>query len=139
MPLTLTRRLRFSSAHRYWRPQWSPDRNAAAFGACVNSHGHSYWCDITVAGTLDPETGMIVDLGLLDRVLAAEVTARFDMKHINEQVPEFRDGELVPTGEQLATFIAERVQRALGDAATVVEVVVAEDDFLRATWSRERA
>lgn len=106
------------------------------FGACANPqyHGHSYVCDVTVSGAIDETTGFVVDLGALDRVLADEVTARFDHRNINLEVPEFADGALVPTGENLARFIFERVQRALGARATVVEVSVAEDATLRASW-----
>lgn len=137
MPLTLTRRVRFSAAHRYLRPDWSPEKNEAVFGACARPsfHGHSYFCDVTVAGTLDEETGMICDLGALDRALDREVRDRFDMRNINLDVPEFSDGGRIPTGEELARFIAERVQQALGSAGTVVEVMVAEDETLRATWT----
>ncbi|HEY2025832.1 MAG TPA: 6-carboxytetrahydropterin synthase [Gemmatimonadaceae bacterium] len=132
----LTRRIGFAAAHRYRKPEWSDDRNTQVFGACAREsyHGHSYTCDVTVTGVLDPVTGMVVDLGLLDRVLATEVRQRFDHRNINVDVPEFADGKLVPTGEELARFIFERVQRALGDAARVVEVVIAEDATLSATF-----
>ncbi|HEY5060342.1 MAG TPA: 6-carboxytetrahydropterin synthase [Gemmatimonadaceae bacterium] len=132
----LTRRIGFAAAHRYRKPEWSDERNTQVFGACAREsyHGHSYTCDVTVTGVLDPATGMVVDLGLLDRVLATEVRQRFDHRNINVDVPEFADGKLVPTGEELARFIFERVQRALGDAARVVEVVIAEDATLSATF-----
>ncbi len=130
MRVTLTRRVAFSAAHRYRRPEWDEARNRATFGACANphSHGHSYKCDVTVTGPLDPVTGFIVDLGQLDAILATEVRARFDHRNINDEVPEFADGRLVPTGENLAAFILGRVQAALGDAARVTTVTVAEDD-----------
>jgi 6-pyruvoyltetrahydropterin/6-carboxytetrahydropterin synthase len=106
------------------------------FGLCArpNYHGHSYVCEVTVRGQLDETTGMVVDLARVDRVLATEVRERFDHRNINLDVPEFADGRLVPTGENLARFIFERVQRALGDAATVTAVTVAEDDSLRVTY-----
>ena len=134
MRVTLTRRVAFSAAHRYRRPDWSEERNRATFGACANphSHGHSYKCDVTVTGDVDPVTGFVVDLGALDAALATEVRARFDHRNINDEVPEFADGKLVPTGENLARFILERVQQALGAAAQVTTVTVAEDDTL---WS----
>jgi 6-pyruvoyltetrahydropterin/6-carboxytetrahydropterin synthase len=130
----LTRRVTFAAAHRYRRPEWSDERNAAAFGASVNRHGHSYVCEVTVRGDLDETTGMVVDLARLDRVLAAEVRDRFDHRNINLDVPEFADGHRIPTGENLARFIFERVQRALAGAATVVSVTVAEDESLRVTY-----
>lgn len=139
MPTFLTRRVTFAAAHRYRRPDWSDERNAQVFGLCAreNFHGHSYVCDVCVTGTVDSETGMLVDLGMLDRVLAAEVRERFDHKNINLDVPEFADGKLVPTGEELARFICERVQRGLGSAARVVSVTVAEDSTLSASFRPE--
>jgi 6-pyruvoyltetrahydropterin/6-carboxytetrahydropterin synthase len=86
-----------------------------------------------VSGVVDDETGMIVDLGLLDRVLATEVRDRFDHRNINLDVPEFADGRLIPTGENLARVILEFVQTALGNRVRVTEVRVAEDSTLWAT------
>jgi 6-pyruvoyltetrahydropterin/6-carboxytetrahydropterin synthase len=139
MPSFLTRRVAFAAAHRYRRPDWSDERNAEVFGACAREsfHGHSYSCDVVVTGKIDPVTGMIVDLGLLDQVLSAEVRDRFDHRNINLDVPEFADGRLVPTGEELARFIFERVQTRLGAAATVVSVTIAEDATLSATYRSE--
>ena len=134
---TLTRRVNFAAAHRYRRPEWDDARNAATFGLCSlpNYHGHSYVCEVTVRGSVDPVTGFVVDLGVLDRALQREVRDRFDHRNINLDVPEFADGKLVPSGENLARFILERVQGALGTAATVTTVSVAEDDTLRATYA----
>jgi 6-pyruvoyltetrahydropterin/6-carboxytetrahydropterin synthase len=139
MPSFLTRRVAFAAAHRYRRPDWSDERNAEVFGLCAREsfHGHSYVCDVVVTGEIDPVTGMIVDLGLLDRVLSAEVRDRFDHRNINVDVPEFADGRLVPTGEELARFIFDRVQTGLGAAATVVSVTIAEDATLSATYRSE--
>ena len=139
MPSFLTRRIAFAAAHRYRRPDWSDARNAEVFGACAHErfHGHSYTCDVVVTGDLDPVTGMIVDLGLLDRVLAAEVRDRFDHRNINLDVPEFADGRLIPTSEELSRFIFARVQIGLGGTATVVSVTVAEDATLSGSYRGE--
>lgn len=135
----LTRRVTFAAAHRYHRPDWSDAENERVFGLCArpNFHGHSYVCDVTVRGEIDPVTGMLVDLGLLDRVLAAEVRDRFDHRNINLDIPEFADGKLVPTGENVARFIFERVQRGLSGTAKVTEVTVAEDATLRCTYRND--
>jgi 6-pyruvoyltetrahydropterin/6-carboxytetrahydropterin synthase len=129
---SLTRRVRFAAAHRYRRPEWSDARNEEVFGLCARPsfHGHSYVCDVTVSGEIDPVTGMVIDLAVLDRVLQVEVKDRFDHRNINTDIPEFADGRLVPTGEELARFIYERVQKALGSQVRVVRVRVAEDDTL---------
>ena len=138
MPRTsLTRRVVFASAHRYRRPDWSDAENADIFGACAhpNYHGHTYVCDVTVAGPVDEETGFVVDLGFLDRVLQREVRDRFDHRNINLDVPEFAEGKLIPTGENLARFICERVQAGLSHTtARVVRVVLAEDSTLSSAY-----
>ena len=136
---SLTRRVRFAAAHRYRRPDWSDARNADVFGACANPsfHGHSYVCDVTVRGEIDPETGFAVDLGTLDRILGDEVIARFDHRNINTDVPEFADGKLIPTGENLARFIFDRVLAKLQRGATLVRVRVAEDDTLGSCYPAE--
>ncbi|MEP6905047.1 MAG: 6-carboxytetrahydropterin synthase [Gemmatimonadales bacterium] len=137
MPIAyLTRRVTFAAAHRYSRPEWSDEKNESVFGLCARRsyHGHSYVCDVTVRGEIDPLTGFVVDLAVLDRILSVEVTQRFDHRNINLDVPEFADGALVPTGENLARFICERVQASLPSGSKVTEVRVAEDRALSATY-----
>jgi 6-pyruvoyltetrahydropterin/6-carboxytetrahydropterin synthase len=136
---SLTRRVSFAAAHRYSRPEWSEERNVTTFGACAwpNYHGHSYVCDVTVSGPIDEITGFVVDLGVLDRILKEHVKDRFDHRNINLDVPEFADGKLVPTGENLARFIFLRVDDALPKPARVLSVTVGEDDTLSATYSRD--
>lgn len=134
---TLTRRVTFAAAHRYRRPQWDDARNAATFGLCArpNFHGHSYVVDVSVTGAVSQETGMLVDLGMLDRVLQDEVRTRFDHANINLDIPEFDETSgLVPTGEELARFIAMRVQARMPAGVQVTRVTVAEDSTLSATF-----
>ena len=142
MPTFLTRRVTFAAAHRYRRPEWDEATNQRAFGACAHPHfhGHSYRCEVTVRGDVDPLTGFVVDLGELDAVLASEVRARFDHRNLNLDVPEFADGALVPSGENLARHIHDRVTDALaarGSRARVVRVTVAEDETLSATYEAD--
>lgn len=136
----LTRTVTFAAAHRYRRPEWDDARNEAVFGLCARPsyHGHTYVCDITVEGEIDATTGFIVDLGVLDRILAKEVRDRFDHRNINVDVPEFGDGKLIPSGENLARFIFERVASAIeregGRPVLVTAVRVAEDATLSAEY-----
>ncbi len=118
---------------------WSDARNEEQFGSCAhpNYHGHSYTCDVTVGGDVDPVTGFAVDLAMLDAVLKREVRDRFDHRNINLDVPEFGEGGLMPTGENLARFVSERVQTGLGARARVVRVTIAEDATLSATFEAD--
>jgi 6-pyruvoyltetrahydropterin/6-carboxytetrahydropterin synthase len=133
---SLTRRVLFSAAHRYRRPDWSEEKNSSTFGACSspNFHGHNYACDVTVTGPIDEATGFLVDLGELDRILESEVMARFDHRNINLEVPEFADGKMIPSGENLARFVFEKVQARLQGKAKVSRVTIAEDTTLSTTY-----
>lgn len=132
----LTRRIRFSAAHRYSRPDWSKEKNEETFGACAwpNFHGHTYTCDITVAGEIAGETGFVADLGMLDALLDREVHQRFDHRNINLDIPEFGDGKLIPSGENLACFIYEKISGGLPRGISLESVTVAEDETLSATY-----
>ena len=132
----LTRRLRFSAAHRYSRPDWSQQKNEETFGACAwpNFHGHTYTCDVTVVGEIAEDTGFVADLGMLDALLRREIHQRFDHRNINLDIPEFADGKLIPSGENLARFIFEKISKGLPNGVTLETVTIAEDDTLSSTY-----
>jgi 6-pyruvoyltetrahydropterin/6-carboxytetrahydropterin synthase len=134
---SLTRRVRFTATHRYWRSDWSDERNEQLFGAATVPHAHDYACDVTVRGPIDDETGMLIDLGMLDRTLDREVRARFHGKSISLQLPEFADGKLIPTCENLARFIFERLAASLGGSARLASVIVREDETISAEFTGE--
>ena len=140
MPVAyLTRIVQFAAAHRYFRPEWSAERNAEAFGLCAreHGHGHTYQCAVTVRGTPDPVTGMVLDLGLLDRVLDEEVVRRLDHRHLNLDIPEFAYGKTVPTGEMLCLDIWQRVAKRLPAGAALAVVRVQEEPALYAEYRGE--
>jgi 6-pyruvoyltetrahydropterin/6-carboxytetrahydropterin synthase len=96
----VTRRATFAAAHVLCRPEWSEARNQEVFGPCSTDHGHNYVVEVTVAGPVDPETGMVANLKDIDRVLRREFIDLVDHKHLNRNV-DFLSG-LVPTAENIA-------------------------------------
>lgn len=100
----VTRRYRFCAAHCLHTEYLSPEENRAAFGKCnnPNGHGHNYVVLVTVKGDPDPETGQVVDLHQLDRVVRETVIRRFDHQDLNHD-PEFADR--TTTGENLVLLI----------------------------------
>jgi 6-pyruvoyltetrahydropterin/6-carboxytetrahydropterin synthase len=133
----LTRTVEFTATHRYYKPEWTEARNAAAFGAAATAHRHTYRCAVTLAGAVDPATGMAADLGALDRILADEVVARFDGRDINRDVPEYGPGRMLPTGEALCVDIWRRVAPRLSAGCRLVSVRVQEDPSLYAEYRGE--
>lgn len=134
MPVSLTRSLGFRATHRYFKPAWSEDTNRTRFGWTAEEpgHAHDYRCSVTVTGPLDADTGMILDLPALDRILAEEVTARLDGRHLNLDLPEFAYGRTLPSCEALARYLYRRIAPRLPAGVTLARVRVAEDASLHA-------
>jgi 6-pyruvoyltetrahydropterin/6-carboxytetrahydropterin synthase len=128
--MQLTRKVRFSAAHRYHRPEWSDERNRDVFGPYIHSHGHDYLLEATVAGEVDPLTGFSVDLAALERVLHEEVVEPLDHTVLNEAVPEFAPGGLVPTTENILAVLWGRIVPRLAPPARLVRLRLHENpDF----------
>lgn len=137
MPVArLVRAVRFSAAHRYHRPDWSPEENARAFGLCAreHGHGHNYRCVVTVAGNVNAQTGMVMDLTALDALLEAEVRTPLDHRHLNLDVPEFAYGRTIPTAEAIAVWVWERLAPRLPTGASLQMVRIEEDHDLAAEY-----
>ncbi len=121
-----TRRFTFSAGHRYWVERWTPEENERFFGRLTVPHGHNYTLDVTVRGPIDPETGMVIDLGDLKRIVGETVVDRFDHADLNADAL-FRGR--VPTTENLAIVVWELLAPKLG-ADRLAQVRVWEDPTL---------
>jgi 6-pyruvoyltetrahydropterin/6-carboxytetrahydropterin synthase len=131
MPASLTRTVCFHALHRLYRPDWSEVRNREVFGPLADppGHGHDYQCAVTVTGPLD-ESGMVVDLALLDRILSEEVVRPFAGKHLNLDVPAFAQGRTLPTCEAIAAYVFGRVAARLPAGVALERVRIKEDPSL---------
>ena len=111
---SVTRRYRFSAAHRLHADQLSDEENRRVFGKCnnPNGHGHNYVVYVTVGGPIDSVTGRSLDLEGLDRVVTERVVRRFDHQDLNRD-PAF--AATTTTGENLARLIWEILHEAIPD------------------------
>lgn len=109
----LTRRYRFSAGHRLHNEALSAEENRRIYGKCNNphGHGHNYVLEVTLAGNIDPATGMVCDLSVLDELVEREVLQPFDHKNLNLDVENFR--QRVPTTENLCTEIFQLLRKKL--------------------------
>ncbi|HEY1249550.1 MAG TPA: 6-carboxytetrahydropterin synthase [Thermoanaerobaculia bacterium] len=106
--IRLSRKIHFNAGRSLWRAGWSPEKNREVYGdESPHGYGHNYELEVAVAGDTDPQTGMVVNLTDLDRVLREEVDAPIDHKNLNRDVPEF--AKTPPTAENLAAWIWRRV------------------------------
>jgi 6-pyruvoyltetrahydropterin/6-carboxytetrahydropterin synthase len=134
MQLTLTRRLAFHARHRMHKAGWSDAEAANRYGwtADPSGHGHLYRVAVSVSGPADVETGAVIDLGVLDAVLAREVVLPFSGSDLNTTLPAVAAGQSLPTCEAIAATIWHRVTPHLPAGVKLVRVTVAEDDSLEA-------
>jgi len=128
----ITRRATFAAAHILCRDDWSDQQNREVFGACTTDHGHNYVIEVTVAGPLDPETGMVVNLKQVDTVLRREFIDAVDHRHLNRDV-DFMRG-VIPTAENIALAAFNRLQAHFSPARLVkVRVVETENNAAEVT------
>ncbi len=109
--VTVVRRATFAAAHVLRRGDWDDQRNLEVFGKCATEHGHNYELEVAVAGELQADTGMVIDLKQLDRVIHAAVIDAVDHRHLNRDVP-WLEG-VIPTAENLALAFWARIEPAL--------------------------
>ncbi|MCX6196953.1 MAG: 6-carboxytetrahydropterin synthase [Flavobacteriia bacterium] len=100
--MRVCRRATFNAAHRLFRKDWSDEKNNAVFGKCNNPnfHGHNYVLEVWIEGSIDTETGYVIDLKIVKDLIKNEITDRFDHKNLNLDCKEFLN--LNPTAENIA-------------------------------------
>ena len=105
------RRERFNAAHRLFNPNWSDEKNEQTFGKCANKnwHGHNYELFVTVEGTIDPQTGYVMDLKKLSDIIKHNVVDKMDHRNLNLEV-DFMKG-VITTAENIAVKIYEQIEK----------------------------
>ena len=100
----ITRKEHFNAAHKLFNPAWSEEQNETVFGKCANKnwHGHNYDLFVTVKGTVNPDTGFVVNLKELSTLIRKDVTEVLDHKNLNLDVVGM---PVMPSTENVAIFI----------------------------------
>ena len=113
MKITICRKSHFNAAHKLYNPIWSKEKNLDVFGRCSyeNYHGHNYELIVKFEGEIDQDTGMVMDLSDLKKIIVREVEDVLDHKNLNLDIPYFKD--LIPSTENLAIFIWNRLKDAI--------------------------
>ena len=113
MKVAAFRKTTFNAAHRLYRKDWSDEKNKSVFGLCANEHyhGHNYRLDVKVVGEIDPETGYVIDLAILNKLVQEEIQERFDHKNLDLDCEDFKN--LNPTGENITVVIYNHLRKRL--------------------------
>lgn len=131
--ITVTRRERFNAAHRLFNKNWTDEKNESVFGKCSNKnwHGHNYILYVTVKGTIDQETGYLIDLKILSDILKEKVTSKLDHKNLNIEVDFLND--TITTAENIAVKIFEEIAPEIANhncQLHCVKLVETENNFV---------
>ena len=105
MEITVSRKAHFNAAHRLHNKNWSDKKNQKVFGKCnyQNYHGHNYELIVSVTGKINPETGYVMDMGELKKIIKNEIEERLDHKNLNLDVPHFSNN--IPSAENICIYI----------------------------------
>ena len=124
------RRYTLSASHRLHADSLTPAQNRAAYGKCNNphGHGHNYTIEVLVGGPVATDTGMVIDLVDLDRVVCREVLDRFDHTNLNLD-PLFATS--VPTTENLCKAVFRLLQDKLPAQLEYIRVEETENNFFQ--------
>ena len=109
----ISRKEHFNAAHKLFNPLWSDERNREEFGVCSNEnwHGHNYEIIVTVKGTVNKESGMIINLKMLSDIIEEEILDNVDHKNLNIDVP-FLKG-IITTTENVTIKFWEVLEKRL--------------------------
>lgn len=119
----ITRRERFNAAHRLFREDFPDEKNLEVFGKCSNPnwHGHNYELFVTIKGDINPETGFLMNLKQLSKLIKDRVIEKVDHKNINLEV-DFMSGKFAST-EMLAIGIWNQLADEISQAGAVLHAV----------------
>jgi 6-pyruvoyltetrahydropterin/6-carboxytetrahydropterin synthase len=114
--MLITRRVEFSASHVCRQPDLSAEENARIYGPAANphGHGHNYVVEVSLEGSPDPVTGMVLDLKELKDILNREVVTPYDHRFLNYEVAPF--DRIVPTTENIARDIWQRLEPHVSSA-----------------------
>lgn len=110
----LTTKITFSAYHRLWNPDFTDVQNSEIYQECFRGHGHNYVLEVTVKGKADLQTGMVIDIKRLNRLLMTEIFPLVDHKNLNEDIACLK--HVIPTAENISMQFWRILKNKLKDA-----------------------
>ena len=92
----LTKKYHFCASHKYGNDHWIIDKNLEVFGKDYNNHGHNYILEVSVTGPVNSDTGWLVDLGVLNKIVKTNVVNILDHAQIEEDIAWFKGKQHPP-------------------------------------------
>jgi 6-pyruvoyltetrahydropterin/6-carboxytetrahydropterin synthase len=129
--VSVYRKEHFNAAHRLNNPNWDEATNRQVFGKCNNPHyhGHNYVLIVKVTGSINPETGYVIDMKYLSDIIKENVLEKFDHKNLNEDCIEFK--ALNPTAENIAVVIYAIIREKIESSLDIqIKLYETENNFV---------
>ena len=136
----LTRKEHFNAAHKLYNPNWSEEKNREVFGKCANAnwHGHNYNLWVTIKGEVDPNTGFIMNVMDLSRIIKEFVLDNLDHKNLDIDVDFIPDGMQAST-ENLTRLIWQQLEPHIKEHNQLHCVKLEETENIYAEYYGESA
>lgn len=109
----ITKRYHFCASHKYGNNYWSEEKNLEVFGKDYNTHGHNYVLEVSVTGPIDPDSGWLVDLPSLNKIVKSKVVNVLDHSQIEKDVEWFKNKQ--PSSENLLIWIWDQIFEDITD------------------------
>ena len=120
----LTKEYKFCAAHRYWNNQWTDKKNKEIFGEDVKIHGHNYDLLVTVKGEINNDSGFIIDIKKLNKIIFKHVISLFDHSQIEKDIDWFLDKQ--PSTENMVIFIWNQISDKIPSEASLYSIKLRE-------------
>ena len=128
----ITKQYKFCAAHRYWNNSWTDEKNYEVFCDDIKIHGHNYTLDITVSGAINDDSGFIVDMINLNKVVHENVIKVMDHSQIEQDIPWFKNKQ--PSTENMVVFIWERLCDRIPSEAMLHSIKLRETPTIFTTY-----
>ena len=120
----ITKQFKFCAAHKYWNSNWSDEKNKEIFEDDVRTHGHNYLLDITIKGQASKESGFIINISDLKKVVDKHVLGYLDHSQIQKDIDWFKDKQ--PSTENLVIFIWNQINSYIPDGGKLFKIKLRE-------------
>jgi len=131
----LTRKEHFNAAHKLYNSSWTAEKNIEVFGKCANEnwHGHNYDLWVTVKGKPNPDTGFIMNVKTLSKIIKENILDKLDHSNLNLDV-DFIPEHVHPSTEHLAILIWEQLEPLIRPHCTLHCVKLQETETIYAEY-----
>ncbi|MFB0515478.1 MAG: 6-pyruvoyl tetrahydropterin synthase family protein [Candidatus Neomarinimicrobiota bacterium] len=130
--IVVTKKFRFCAAHQYHNPNWPEEKNVAVFGDDHRIHGHNYDLEVSLTGSVDPNTGFVADLEAIKSLVQERVVDVLDHAQIDKDIPWFKERQ--PSSENLVLYIWEQLAPYIAEGVQLVRVRLYETPTIYAEY-----